>query len=135
MNKLKILIIIIALMFSASTYAVDKNAIYNQCIELGFKDKTPELAKCRLELLVLSKKTNLEEQQIKASQAQAEAAKANAIAAEAQTRATMAQTRAAEASARAQQSLAHDSNQRQSRELIERGQRMMSGACTLGVDC
>ena len=36
---------------------------------------------------------------------------------------------------RAQQSLAHDSNQRQSRELIERGQRMMSGACTLGVNC
>ena len=111
------IILTCANLYAASSYSEEKKIINKECLELGFKDKTPEIAKCRLELLILFRKTLLEEKQIMAAEAQARAAEAN--------------VKAAEATARAQQSLARDSRRRSNDALIKRGMGLINGTCTL----
>jgi len=111
------IILTCANLYAASSYSEEKKIINKECLELGFKDKTPEIAKCRLELLILFRKTLLEEKQIMAAEAQARAAEAN--------------VKAAEATARAQQSLARDSRTRALDKTILRSQGLINGSCTL----
>jgi len=61
-------------------YAGEKEDVHKECLDLGFKVNTTELAKCKLEILILSRKISLQEKQVQASEAQARAAEANAIA-------------------------------------------------------
>lgn len=117
----KILIALFFIFVSSTAIADMKLEVDKECKELGFKDGTPELAKCKLELLVLNKKMDLEQQKLKAAEAQAQAAEATA--------------RATEMSAAAAQSLANSSAWRNNQALMKQGQKMLSGACTLGIDC
>lgn len=117
----KILIALFFVFISSTAIADIKLKVDKECKELGFKNGTPELAKCKLELLVLNKKMNLEQQKLQAAEAQAQAAEATA--------------RATEMSAAAAQSLANSSAWRNNQTLMKQGQRMLSGACTLGVNC
>lgn len=114
-------IVLISFVYSTFSYSDIKTEVTKECRELGFKDDTPEMSKCKLDLMILSKKMNLENKKLKAAEAQA---KASAEAA-----------RAAELNAAASSSIANSESWRNSRSLIQQGQRMMSGACTLGVDC
>ena len=107
------------LVTSASTSADEQ--IDKQCLELGFKDGTPEIASCRLELLLLKKQTKLEEKKLQAAQAQVQASRQQAA--------------AAAATANATQSIANSEAWRNNRRLMQQGQRMLSGRCTLGIDC
>ncbi|MBT7815684.1 MAG: hypothetical protein HN566_02980 [Polaribacter sp.] len=122
---------IISNLNAASSYSEEKKIINKECLELGFKDKTPEIAKCRLELLILFRKTLLEEKQIMAAEAQTRLAQRQAQASEAQAKAAEANVKAAEATARAQQSLARDSRTRALDKTILRSQGLISGRCTL----
>ena len=112
-----IIIFLITLFFSIKLNAADMQSIHNKCIELGFKEKTNELANCKLEILLLEKKTVLEEKQIEASKAQAEAARATA--------------EATEKSAKAQRSLARTEANEASRKAGQRGLRSLTGECSL----
>jgi hypothetical protein len=116
-----LIVIIFTLLFFSLANADIKKQVDNDCKELGFKVGTPELAKCKLELLILSKKMNLEQKKLDAAEAQADAAEATA--------------RATEMNAKAAESLARSSKWRNSQTLINKGQNMLSGNCTLGVNC
>ena len=117
----KFFYLLLFLFFCSIANADSMTKVHNECIQLGFKDSTPELAKCKLELLVLNKKMNLEQKKLQASEAQAKAAEATA--------------RATEMNAAAAQSLANSSAWRNNQALMKQGQRMLAGACTLGIDC
>ena len=119
MNKFFYLVLFV--LFCSVANADSMTKVHSECIQLGFKDATPELAKCKLELLVLNKKMSLEQKKLQASEAQAKAAEATA--------------RATEMNAAAAQSLANSSAWRNNQALMKQGQKMLSGACTLGVDC
>jgi hypothetical protein len=110
-------IIIITTCFTLSSNASDMLSVHKKCLDLGFKEKTTELANCKLEILLLEKKTILEEKQIKAAEAQAEAARATAA--------------ASEASAKAQRSLANTAASNRAQEQSDRGLRSLSGDCSL----
>ena len=125
------IILTCANLYAASSYSEEKKIINKECLELGFKDNTPEIAKCRLELLILFRKTLLEEKQIMAAEAQTRLAQRQAQASEAQAKAAEANVKAAEATARAQQSLARDSRRRSNDALIKRGMGLINGTCTL----
>ena len=112
-----IIIFLVTLFFSVKLNAADMQSVHKKCIELGFKEKTNELANCKLEILLLEKKTVLEEKQIKAAEAQAEAARATA--------------EATEASAKAQRSLANTASSNRAQEQLDRGLRSLSGECSL----
>ena len=117
-----ILILILTLPLGTPYSTADiKSQVDRECKELGFKEGTPDLAKCKLELLVLNKKMDLEQQKLNAANAQAKAAEATA--------------RATEMNARAAESLASSSSWRNSMTLIDKGQKMMTGQCTLGYNC
>ena len=80
-----------------------------------------DLAECKLQLFTLYKQEAVEELKIIAAEEQAEMAR-----------------RQAEASAKqaaAAQQQAYQSQRRNSRALMQQGQRMLSGACTLGINC
>ena len=117
----KIFLTIFFVSFCSLASSDIKSEVDKECKELGFKEGTPELAKCKLELLVLNKKMNLEQKKLQAAEAQAQAAEATA--------------RATEMNAAAAQSLARSSAWRNNRTMMKQGQRMLSGACTLGVNC
>jgi hypothetical protein len=119
MNKIFKLVIIIFLTMFVKAYANEE--INKQCLELGFKDGTPEIANCRLNILLLNKQTKLEEKKLKA--------------AEAQVKASRSQAEAAAATAQATQSIANSQAWRNNRTLMQQGQKMMTGQCTLGYDC
>jgi len=103
--------------YAGTIYTEEKEAIHKECSELGFKADTTDMAKCKLELFVLFRKTLLEEKKLEAALAQTEAAEATA--------------RATEATARAQESLARDSRRRALDKTILRSQGLISGRCTL----
>ena len=84
---------------------------------MGFKADTTDMAKCKLELFVLFRKTLLEEKKLEAALAQTKAAEATA--------------KATEATARAQESLARDSRARALDKTILRSQGLITGRCTL----
>jgi len=119
---MKKLFIPLVLLFCISVANADiKEAVTKECKELGFKEGTQELAKCKLELLVLNKQMKLEQKKLEVAEEQAEAAKATA--------------RATEMNAYAAQSLANSSAWRNNQTLMKQGQRMLSGRCTIGIDC
>jgi|TARA_B110000285_G_scaffold141350_1_gene158133 hypothetical protein len=121
-NLIKKLVILVPLVICFSAVNADiKTEVTKECKELGFIEGTSEIAKCKLELLVLNKKMSLENKKLEAS--------------EAQTRAAEATARATEMSAAAAQSLANSSSWRNNQDMMQRGQRMLSGGCTLGVNC
>ena len=121
MKKIIVLLILfLPLEFSISIADIKKQ-VDKECKELGFKENSSDLAKCKLELLVLNKKMNLETQKLKAANAQAKAAEATA--------------RATEMNAIAAESLARSSQWRNSQTLMKQGQKMMTGQCTLGYNC
>ncbi len=75
---MKKLFIPLVLLFCISVANADmKEAVTKECKELGFKEGTQELAKCKLELLVLNKQMKLEEKKLEAAEASAEAAVAS----------------------------------------------------------
>jgi hypothetical protein len=124
MYKVKKFLVIISLIFFLNPNYVlsdTKNDVEKECKELGFKENTPEIAQCKLEMMILSKKMNLENKKLEAAQAQAKASEEAA--------------RAAELNAAASRSIANSESWRNSRSLIQQGQSMMSGRCTLGVNC
>ena len=92
-----------------------------ECLALGFSSETTEYADCNLKLSSLYKEEALEQQKIYLAEQQAKIAQRQANAAKAQ--------------AQAAQRQAAESQRRNSNALIKQGQRMMSGACTLGIDC
>jgi hypothetical protein len=119
MNKVFKLVVLFFLMLCVNSYANEN--INQQCLELGFQDGTPEIANCRLNLLLLDKQTVLEEKKLKAS--------------EAQLKASRSQAEAAAATAQATQSIANSQAWRNNQTLMKQGQKMLSGGCTLGIDC
>jgi len=121
MSRLIIILILIFPLNISILQADIKSQVDKECKELGFEEGTQDLAKCKLELLVLNKKMNLEKQKLNAANAQAKAAEATA--------------RATEMNAIAAESLARSSQWRNSQTLIKQGQKMMTGQCTLGYDC
>ena len=118
---MKKIFVTLILVFCISAANADIESVKKECADLGFKEGTQEMAKCKLELLVLQKQMNLEQKKLEAAEASAEAARATA--------------RATEMNAAAAQSLANSSAWRNNRALMQQGQRMLSGACTLGVNC
>ena len=63
MYKVKKFLVIISLIFFLNPNYVlsdTKNDVEKECKELGFKENTPEIAQCKLEMMILSKKMNLE---------------------------------------------------------------------------
>ena len=92
-----------------------------ECLDLGFNEGTNDYADCNLKLSTLYKEEAHEQQKILIAQQQAKAAKRQAAAAEAQARATEQQ--------------AYEARRRNSQAQIERGMKMLSGGCTLGIDC
>ena len=92
-----------------------------ECLALGFSSETTEYADCNLKLSSLYKEEALEQQKIYLAEQQAKIAQRQANAAKAQ--------------AQAAQRQAAESQRRNINALIKQGQRMMSGACTLGIDC
>ena len=121
----KIFLIIIFIFITTSSYPDVMQKIDKDCKQLGFKEGTLELSKCKLELLVLEKKMKVESTKLETAKAHAEAAKQTA-------RATEAQARAAAATARASEAIAHAEHWRNSQSLSKKGMRMLSGNCTLG---
>ena len=117
-STFKLAVIIFFILF-VKAYANED--INKQCLDLGFKDGTPEIANCRLNLLLLDKQTVLEEKKLKAS--------------EAQLKASRSQAEAAAATAQATQSIANSQAWRNNQTLMKQGQKMLSGGCTLGIDC
>ena len=105
-----------------------KEDIKNECKELGFKDGTPEIAKCQLDLLVLQKQMNLENKKLQSSQAAVAAAQASAAAAQATARAS-------EMSARASQSIANSQAWRNNEQMKSQGMGMIVGKCNFGYNC
>ena len=93
----------------------------NECKDLGFVDGSKEYADCNLKLSSLYKEEALEQQKIMLAEQQAELAKRQANAAKAQ--------------ALAAQKQAAESQRRNSNALMQQGMKMLSGACTLGIDC
>ena len=93
----------------------------NECKDLGFVDGSKEYADCNLKLSSLYKEEALEQQKIMLAEQQAELAKRQANAAKAQ--------------AQAAQRQAAESQRRNSNALMQQGMKMLSGACTLGIDC
>ena len=118
---MKKIFVALILVFCISAANADMESIKKECIDLGFKEGTQEIAKCKLELLVLQKQINLEQKKLEAAEASADAARATA--------------RATEMSAAAAQSLANSSAWRNNQQMMQKGQRMLSGRCTLGIDC
>ena len=53
---MKKIIFTLATLFICLSANADVQQVDKECKELGFKSGTPELAKCKLELLVLNKK-------------------------------------------------------------------------------
>jgi|TARA_Y100000294_G_C8387990_1_gene269560 uncharacterized membrane protein YheB (UPF0754 family) len=119
MRKVLCVVILLATFFVSKSFANEE--INQKCLELGFKDGTPEIANCRLELLLLNKQTTLEQKKLQAAEAQA--------------RASRQQAAAAQATAAATQSIANSQAWRNNRTLMQSGQKMLSGGCTLGMDC
>ena len=97
------------------------NKARNECISLGIVEGSKEYADCNLKLSSIYKEEAIEEQKIVLAEQQAAAAKRQAIAAKEQ--------------AAAQQQLANEKSYQDSMSLIRQGQRMMSGGCTLGINC
>ena len=93
----------------------------NECKDLGFVDGSNEYADCNLKLSSLYKEEALEQQKIMLAEQQAELAKRQANAAKAQ--------------AQAAQRQAAESRRRNSNALMQQGMKMLSGGCTLGIDC
>tara|TARA_B100001027_G_scaffold72759_1_gene49614 strand:- start:89 stop:751 length:663 start_codon:yes stop_codon:yes gene_type:complete len=93
----------------------------NECKDLGFVDGSKEYADCNLKLSSLYKEEALEQQKIMLAEQQAELAKRQANAAKAQ--------------AQAAQRQAAESQRRNSNALMQQGMKMLSGGCTLGIDC
>jgi hypothetical protein len=106
-----------------------------ECGELGFEESGQEFADCKLQLLTLYTEEEIEERKIIAAVEQAEAAQRQAAASAAQAEQARRQVVAARAEAEAAERRAYNSRQRASNELSRRGLRMLSGACTLGVNC
>ena len=92
-----------------------------ECVDLGFSVGTQDYADCNLKLSSLYKEEALEKQKIMLAEQQAEMAKRQAEAARRQAEAVEKQARAAK--------------WRQSQDLIKKGQKMMTGQCTLGINC
>ena len=99
--------------------AVEKSK--KECIDLGFLEGTTEYADCNLKLSSLYKEEALEKQKIMIAEQQADIAKRQAEAAKRQAAAAERQ--------------AADESWRNSMTLIEKGQKMMTGQCTLGYNC
>jgi len=97
------------------------NKAKNECLDLGFTSGSKEYADCNLKLSTIYKEEALEEQKLIIAEQQAENARRQAEAAKAQ--------------AAAQERIANERSYQDSMSLIQQGQRMMSGACTLGIDC
>ena len=93
----------------------------NECKDLGFIDGSKEYADCNLKLSSLYKEEALEQQKIMLAEQQAELAKRQANAAKAQ--------------AQAAQRQAAESQRRNSNALMQQGMKMLSGGCTLGINC
>ena len=98
-----------------------KSRANSECKDLGFRDGSSELADCNLKLFTLYKQEALEEEKIRIAEEQVAAAER--------------QAQAAAAQAQAAQQQAYQSQRRNSQALINQGQRMLSGACTLGINC
>ena len=118
---MKKIFVALILVFCITTANADMESVKKECIDLGFKEGTQEIAKCKLELLVLQKQMNLEQKKLEAAEASADAARATA--------------RATEMSAAAAQSLANSSAWRNNQQMMQKGMDMVTGRCTLGIDC
>jgi len=92
-----------------------------ECKELGFNIGKKDFTECSVQLYTLYKEEALETQKIKTAERQAAAAKKQAIAAQKQAKAAEEQAR---------QSRIKNSN-----ALMKKGMNMLSGNCTLGVNC
>ena len=93
----------------------------NECNTLGFQEGSEDLANCKLKLITLYKQEAFEQEKIRIAQEQTKAAKLQALAAKRQ--------------ALAQQQIANIQRQQNSRALMNQGMKMLSGGCTLGIDC
>tara|TARA_B100001093_G_C26735003_1_gene974006 strand:- start:517 stop:1362 length:846 start_codon:yes stop_codon:yes gene_type:complete len=92
-----------------------------ECRELGFKMGVKDFSDCSMQLFTLYKEEALETQKIKIAERQARAAKKQAAA-------SRKQAEAAEKQARA-------SRQKNANTLMNKGMKMLSGNCTLGINC
>ena len=92
-----------------------------ECLALGFSSESTEFADCNLKLSSLYKEEALEQQKIYLAEQQAKIAQRQANAAKAQ--------------AQAAQRQAAESQRRNSNALMQQGMKMLSGQCTLGIDC
>lgn len=92
-----------------------------ECLALGFSSESTEYADCNLKLSSLYKEEALEQQKIYLAEQQAKIAQRQANAAKAQ--------------AQAAQRQAAESRRRNSNALMQQGMKMLSGQCTLGIDC
>jgi hypothetical protein len=93
----------------------------DECTKLGFVDGSDDLANCKLKLTTMYKKEALEEQKIKIAQEQTKAARLQEFAAKKQ--------------AAAQKRIAYQEHQKNSNALKQQGMKMLTGQCTLGIDC
>jgi hypothetical protein len=93
----------------------------DECLKLGFTEGTQDLANCKLKLVSLYKKEAIEEQKIKIAQEQTKMARRQEMAAKKQ--------------ATAQQQIAYQAHQKNSNALKQQGMKMLTGQCTLGIDC
>ena len=103
-------------LFAAESFEQEKKIIHQQCLDIGFKNGTTEIANCKLQLLILHRQTLQEERKILLAEITARAAEANVA--------------ASEAIAKAQKSIAKDSSARAADAMIKRGQGLMNGTCT-----
>ena len=110
LKKLLPIIFLFSSLACFNLYAGEKENIHKECLDLGFKVNTIEHAKCKLELLILSRKISLQEKQVQAAEAQARAAEANA-----------------KANKRSADIARSEKNQR----TMEKGLKSLSGKCNL----
>jgi|TARA_B100001964_G_C14140029_1_gene556982 hypothetical protein len=98
-----------------------KDKAIAECKEIGFSEGSTEFADCNLKLSTLYKEEAIEEKKIRAAEEQAEAAAR--------------QARAAEAQAKAAQQQAAAAAWRNNQQMMQKGMDMVTGRCTLGIDC
>ena len=53
LKKLLYIMFLFSILASFNLYAGEKEDVHKECLDLGFKVNTTELAKCKLEILIL----------------------------------------------------------------------------------
>jgi hypothetical protein len=102
-------------------FASVNDRAHSECTNLGFTEGSNDLSSCKLKLTTMYKKEALEEQKIKIAHEQTKAARLQEFAAKRQ--------------ATAQRQIAAQQRRQNNNAMINQGMKMLSGGCTLGIDC